>query len=109
MRNRLEDVLEAIRLIDQEREKGRMVFDSDPKVQVWMVHYIQIVGEAVRSVSDQLKALDPETPWAQIIGMRHILVHDYFGVDLNEVWAAVQNNLPDLKLSVERLLANLPE
>lgn len=109
LRDRLEDVLEAIRRIEQESATGRSAFDSDPKTQVWMIHHIRIIGEAVRSVSDQLKDLDPATPWVQIVGMRHILVHDYFGVDLDEVWAAVQNDVPRLKSSVERLLRDVPE
>lgn len=109
VRDRLEDVLEAIRRIEQEQDLGRQAFDSDPKTQVWMIHHIQIIGEAVRAVLDQLKALDPQTPWAEIVGMRHILVHDYFGVDLDEVWAAVENDLPELKSSVERLLNELPD
>jgi uncharacterized protein with HEPN domain len=108
VRDRLEDVLEAIHRIEQERNHGRATFDSDAKTQVWMIHHIRIIGEAVRSVSDQLKKLDPETPWAQIVGMRHILVHDYFGIDLEEVWAAVVNDLPPLKQAVERLLSELP-
>jgi len=67
-----------------------------------MVHHIRIIGEAVRAISGQLQILDPRIPWAQIVGMRHILVHDYFGVDLAEVWAVVERDIPNLKSSVER-------
>jgi uncharacterized protein with HEPN domain len=76
---------------------GHEAFVSDKKLQVWMVHHLQIIGEAVRAVSAELKELDPETPWAVIVGMRHILVHDYFGIDLDEVWNAVENDIPKLK------------
>jgi uncharacterized protein with HEPN domain len=107
VRDRLEDVAEAVRRIEQEQCAGREAFETDPKTQVWMLHHLQIIGEAVRAVSDQLKVLDPETPWAQIVAMRHILVHDYFGVDLDEVWSAVENDLPALKDSVERLLKSM--
>lgn len=107
VRDRLEDIREAIARIEQEAARGRPLFDEDPKTQIWMIHHIQIIGEAVRSVSNELKELDPTTPWAQIVGMRHILVHDYFGIDLNEVWAAIENDLPSLKVSVARLLATL--
>lgn len=109
VRDRLELVAEAIQRIEKEQVAGRETFDNDPKSQVWMVHHIQIIGEAVRAVLDQLRELDPNTSWAQIVGMRHILVHDYFGVDLDEVWAAVENDLPALKSSVEGLLRSLPE
>lgn len=108
VRDRLEDVAEAIQRIEQEQGSGREAFESDPKTQVWMVHHIQIIGEAVRAVLDPLQELAPATPWAEIVGMRHILVHDYFGVDLAEVWSAVENDLPALKVAVERLLESLP-
>jgi len=87
--DRLEDVLTAIERIEAEAAAGRATFDADPKTQVWMLYHIQLIGEAVRAVSDELKTLDPATPWAQIVGMRHILVHNYFGVDLDEVWNVV--------------------
>lgn len=109
VRSRLLDIAEAIERIEDEAKSGREAFDRDPKVQVWMFHHIQIIGEAVRAASDELRALEPSVPWAQIVAMRHILVHHYFGIDLDEVWSAVQNDIPPLKAAVESLLARLPE
>lgn len=71
-------------------------------------HHIQIIGEAIRTVVDDLKALDPRTPWAPIVGMRHILVHAYFGVDLEEIWVAVDRDIPELKHAVLTLMEKLP-
>ena len=76
-------------------------FDADELVQSWMLHHVQIVGEAVRALSIPFREANPQVPWKQIIGMRHILVHDYFGIDLEEVWAAVEHDLPDLKRKVK--------
>jgi uncharacterized protein with HEPN domain len=76
-RQRLEDILEAIERIEKYSREGRAAFDRDELVQTWIVHHLQIVGEAVRGLSDDTREQRPEIPWAQIAGMRNILVHDY--------------------------------
>ncbi len=89
-RERLLDVVEAIQLVEQYSVRGRETFDHEPLVQVWIVHHLQIVGEAVRHLSSEFAVAHLEISWAQIIAMRNILVHDYFGIDLEEVWSAVE-------------------
>ena len=90
-RERLLDILEAIERINS--YKGdRLDFDSDELLQVWFVHHRQVIGEAASRLSDDLQEQHPEVPWGQMIGMRHILVHGYFEVDLDVVWNAVQLN-----------------
>lgn len=105
--DRLKDVQTAIERLESEADKGRPAFDADPKVQVWMLYHIQLIGEAVRSVSEELKVLSPSTPWAQIVGMRHILVHNYFGVDLDEIWNVVERDITPLKATVSDLIQQL--
>ena len=61
-----------------------------------LIHLIQIVGEAARRVSPQFCERHPEIPWKAIIGMRHKVVHDYFGVDEEIVWDTVTKELPPL-------------
>lgn len=72
-----------------------------------MVHHIQIIGEAANKLPDSFRRAHPEVPWSLIIKMRHVLVHDYFGIDLGEVWAAVEHDLPDLKRKVNAILREL--
>ncbi len=72
-----------------------------------MVHHLQIIGEAANKVSSELQTLRPEIPWSKMIGMRHILVHDYFGIDLDVVWAVVEQDLPRLRVQVETILEYL--
>jgi len=105
--DRLTDILEAIAAIEEAASRGRSVFDTDRYVQTYIVHNLQVIGEAVRPFSDELRALRPAVPWAKIVGLRHILVHHYFGVDREAVWAAVQEDLPALKAVVQSLLADL--
>ncbi len=83
-RERLLDILGAIDRIFAHKEEGRSKFDSNELLQIWFVHHLQIIGEAASRISDELRAGHPEVPWGQMIGMRHILVHGYFDVDLKE-------------------------
>jgi uncharacterized protein with HEPN domain len=105
-RQRLEDILEAIERIEKYASGGRAHFDGDELVQTWVLHHLQIIGEAVRGLSDEIRASHSEIPWAQITAMRNILVHDYFGIDLDEVWAAVARDMPMLRAKVAALLAS---
>ena len=101
---RLQDILEAIAKIERFAREGRAAFDADERTQVWIVHHIQIVGEAARALSDDCRRSNPQIPWASIVGMRHILVHDYFGIDLAEVWSVVERDLPVLRQEVQAIL-----
>ena len=106
-RERLRDILDAIAAIEKYAARGRTAFERDELVQTWIVRHIQIIGEAARGLSDVLRTRYPQVPWAQIVAMRHILVHDYFGIDIQEVWSAVEHDLPDLKRKVEAILHEL--
>lgn len=102
--DRLLDILEAIESIKAEASKGRAVFDEDRMIQVWILHHIQIIGEAAGRLSESLRTRYPDIPWADIASMRNVLVHHYFGIDLNEVWNTVENDLPAVERWVERVL-----
>ncbi|NET16354.1 MAG: DUF86 domain-containing protein [Okeania sp. SIO1H6] len=65
--------------------------------------------EASRALSAEFREQHPEIPWTEIIGMRNILVHNYFEVDLDIVWFAIQRNVPQLKSKVEAILQNMGE
>jgi uncharacterized protein with HEPN domain len=101
---RLRDILEAIEHIEKYAVKGRAAFETDELIQVWFLRHLQIIGEASRSLSAAVKTSHPEIPWSKIIAMRHILVHDYFGIDLPLVWNAVERELPGLKRRVAAIL-----
>ena len=96
-RERLLDVLEAIEQIEKYARRGREAFDNDELVQAWVRSHLQTIGEACRAVSASLKERYHEVPWAEIVGLRNILVHRYFGVDTEVVWVVVERDLPDLK------------
>ncbi|CDM66718.1 HepT-like ribonuclease domain-containing protein [Pyrinomonas methylaliphatogenes] len=108
-KERLRDILEAIVRIERYASRGREVFEGDELIQVWIFHHIQIISEAAANLGRDFHEAHPEVPWPQIVAMRNVLVHEYFGVDLGEVWKTVERDLPALKLAIERLLQWLEE
>ena len=68
---------------------------------------LEIIGEAVKHLSDRTKQRRPEIPWKQIGDMRDRLAHDYVGVDLTLVWVVVEQELPALRIAIEALLSDL--
>ncbi len=108
MRNdrlRLLDIAEAIVRIEKYAARGRSAFDADELIQNWIVSHLQIIGEACRALSSHLRAANPGVPWDQIIGMRHILVHQYFGIDRQIVWSVVEDDLANRKRDVQSMLS----
>lgn len=103
-RERLLDILEAIRQIEKYSARGEEAFRSDELIQNWMTGHIQVIGEAARALSEEFRAGTPRIPWSDIIGMRHLLVHHYFKIDLNRVWQVVSNDVPRLKEMILSLL-----
>jgi len=93
-KERILDILEAIERIQKYAARGRDAFEQDELIQNWIVHHLQVIGEAAANISCEFTDAHPEIPWPKIIGMRNILVHHYFGIDLNVVWSAVENDLP---------------
>jgi uncharacterized protein with HEPN domain len=79
-------------------------FERDELRQHATARTLEIIGEAARKISPEFKAAHPEIPWADMIGLRHRLIHEYFRIDLRRVWDTVQNDLPKLIALVEPLV-----
>jgi len=107
-RERLLDVREAIERIERHTIGGRADFDRSELIQNWVVHHLQIIGEACRALSPDVRDRHPEVPWSRIIGMRHILVHNYFEIDGDLIWSAVVADLPALKRDIEAIERTMP-
>jgi uncharacterized protein with HEPN domain len=103
-RERLLDILEAIDKIDRFAGMSCERFESDEMLQIWIIHHLQIIGEAASRLTQQFLDEHPEVQWNKIIGMRHILVHGYFEIDYEIVWQTVINDLPKLKAQIQRLI-----
>jgi|SRR5690606_4062710 len=106
-RERLLDLVEAIERIEKYSSDGRGEFEENEPIQTWIVHHLQLIGEAVRALSDETRSLSDAIDWSKVIGMRNILVHSYFSIDPEIVWAVIENDLDDLKDATEFLLAKV--
>ena len=107
MRNnheRLQDILDAIAQIEKYATQGKDSFEQNELVQVWIVHHLQIIGEAARSLSNTVQQQHTNIPWAEIIAFRNILVHEYFRINLNTVWRVVERDIPNLKTRIQDIL-----
>jgi uncharacterized protein with HEPN domain len=82
---------------------SRETYDADENLRFALIHLIQTIGEAARQVSREFCDNHPDIRWADIIGMRHKVVHDYLGVDDDIVWQVATDDLPKLVTSLEGL------
>ena len=101
----IKDILDSIENIE-EFVKG-MDYDDflrDAKTQYAVVRALEIIGEAVKNISDDLKSKFPQIPWKAIAGMRDKLIHAYFGVDWEVVWLTIKKDIPKIKPFFEDIL-----
>lgn len=102
----LSHILQAITRIRSYTADGKDAFAADTKTQDAVIRNFEIIGEAVKRMDKSAKDRRPEIPWRRIAGLRDVLIHDYMGVDVDEVWNVVEHHLPSLQAAVEHLLAN---
>ena len=100
----LKHIRDSILKIEAYTAGGRRAFHKDTMVQDAVVRNLEVIGEAVRNLSPVLKERNPDIPWRSITALRNLLVHEYFGVDLEIVWRIVSRRLPSLKRHIEMIL-----
>ena len=103
-RERLLDIQDAIDSIKKYTVRGKNVFEEDELIQNWVIRHLQILGEAAAKISDDFKERHSDMPWHKIIGMRNILVHDYFDIDIDVVWQIVEKDMHSLEHEIKRML-----
>ena len=105
---RLEHILEAIdRLQKHAGSLSREELESDVLRYYGIVKNIEIIGEASRMLSEDFKTAHPEVPWLSIANMRNFLVHEYFHVDSDTVWAVIHSDIVELKVNIVHYLSDV--
>ena len=84
-------------------------FTHDIKTQDAVMRRFEIIGEAVKNIPDNIKTEHPEIQWKQIAGLRDILIHQYFGIDLQLVWRALTEKIPDTRLAITLVKQSLDQ
>jgi uncharacterized protein with HEPN domain len=101
--------IDAVDAILRYTAEGRGAFLADAKTQDAVIRNIEVVGEVVKALSDDTRALDPAVPWRQIEGMRDKLIREYLGVDTTLVWDVVEHELPLLRRRLDELNRRLAD
>lgn len=100
---RCANMLQAIENINQKCH-GLHEENSTDLLNVWILHNLQIIGEAAYKTSETFKEKNPIIPWSKMIGTRHVLVHDYFQTNIHLLWQTIEEDLPSLKHQLELIL-----
>jgi uncharacterized protein with HEPN domain len=94
----------AQRALDYASGLSENQFMADNLRQDAILRQLTILGEASKKISNELRTAHPDIPWRKVAGFRDVVVHDYFGVDLKEVWRIIRDDLPSLVKLLEPLV-----
>ncbi|MBE9048413.1 DUF86 domain-containing protein [Pleurocapsales cyanobacterium LEGE 10410] len=101
----LQDILESISHIQRFLEGvSEDEFYKNVEKQDAVLRRLEIIGEAVKHLPDEIREDHPDIPWRQIAGMRDIIIHEYFGITLEMVWVVATEDILDLKTKVEQII-----
>jgi uncharacterized protein with HEPN domain len=109
-KQRLAHILESIEELEDYTAGSNLdTFLQNSMMRFASVKQIEIIGEAANYISDETKEKFSEIQWRQITGLRHVLVHEYFGIDSRLIWQIIVNDIPTLKIQIKKVLLSISE
>ena len=104
---RLQHILDAIGEIeDYTKDVELEEFKSNSMMFNASIRQLEIVGEASNRLSDKVLEENKDIPWARIVALRNLAIHEYFGIDYNAIWLVIRNRLPELKGQISSIVGN---
>jgi uncharacterized protein with HEPN domain len=99
----------VLKIQDYIGKKNKSSFKKNEMLQDACIRQLQVIGEACNTVSKATQKSHPEIEWAQISGLRNIVVHEYFGVDAEIIWNIIKSDLPAFLKNVVQIIESLPD
>ena len=100
----IDHILECIKKIsDYTKDVSQSEFERNDLIQDAVIRNIEIIGEASKKISKDLKSSYPEIPWREISGMWDNLVHDYMDVDTGVVWKTIKEDIPLIQSLIQKI------
>ncbi len=103
----LQDIYDRLDRIEIYTKGGKAEFLQSFLIQDGVIRNFEVIGEAVKRISPELRQNYLEIPWRRMAGFRDVLIHEYAGINLDEVWNVVEQNLPSLKLKIFQILSEI--
>lgn len=91
-------------LLGLKEGQGRAELLDDPTKSRAIVRSLEVIGEAVKKLPQEVRSKYPHVEWADMAGMRDVLIHNYFGIDYDIVWDVLQNAIPELHHELQRII-----
>jgi uncharacterized protein with HEPN domain len=101
----LGDILERIERIESYTQDGKEAFYQSLLIQDGVIRCFEVIGEAVKHLSPEITQNYSEVSWRTIAGFRDVLIHNYMGINLDEVWGVIEVNLPNLKDQIRQIIS----
>jgi len=102
------DILESIKRIENYTiDLSYEDFIENDLVRDAVLRNLEVIGEAAKSIPDEVRDQYPDVPWRRIVGLRNIVIHEYFGVDFENIWKIVKENIPEVKPFIKQVSKKL--